>query len=142
MVAKAVLLDTNAVIRTQLDLPIRPEAAIAVDRAAKVGSLWVSVISAWEIAMLSRNDESRTGRLFAGDAEAWFERVLGAPGVRLATVGHKVAMASCLLPDLDHRDPADRLLIAQARDMDLTLVTRDRAILDYAAQGHVRAIAC
>ena len=46
------------------------------------------------------------------------------------------------LPDLAHRDPADRMLIATARRRDLILITRDRAILDYAAAGHVRAIAC
>lgn len=46
------------------------------------------------------------------------------------------------LPDLTHRDPADRMLIATARAHDLTLITRDRAILHYAAAGHVRAIAC
>jgi PIN domain nuclease of toxin-antitoxin system len=39
-------------------------------------------------------------------------------------------------------DPADRLLIATARDLGVPLVTRDRRILDYAAQGHVDAIAC
>ena len=46
------------------------------------------------------------------------------------------------LPDLAHRDPADRMLIATARAHDLTLITRDRAILAYAALGHVRAIEC
>jgi PIN domain nuclease of toxin-antitoxin system len=34
------------------------------------------------------------------------------------------------------------MLIATARVHDLTLVTRDQAILDYAALGHVKAIAC
>jgi PIN domain nuclease of toxin-antitoxin system len=46
------------------------------------------------------------------------------------------------LPDLAHRDPTDRMLIATARAHDLILVTRDRAILAYAAAGHVRAVAC
>jgi PIN domain nuclease of toxin-antitoxin system len=36
----------------------------------------------------------------------------------------------------------DRLLIATARELKAPLVTRDRRILDYAAQGHVDAIAC
>lgn len=33
-------------------------------------------------------------------------------------------------------------MIAIARELDVPLITRDRAILDYAAAGHVRAIAC
>ncbi|RWK44330.1 MAG: VapC toxin family PIN domain ribonuclease, partial [Mesorhizobium sp.] len=32
--------------------------------------------------------------------------------------------------------------IATARAFDLTLVTRDQSILDYARAGHVRALAC
>jgi PIN domain nuclease of toxin-antitoxin system len=47
-----------------------------------------------------------------------------------------------LLPGELHADPADRLLIATARQLGVPLVTRDRRILDYAAQGHVDAIPC
>ncbi|MDZ4365140.1 type II toxin-antitoxin system VapC family toxin [Brevundimonas sp.] len=142
MTAKSVLLDTNAIIRIQLDWPIRAETAAIVDASLKSGQAWISVVSAWEIAMLSRNNQSRSGRLFAGDPQGWFDRVLEASGVRLAAVGHRAAMASCLLPGWAHRDPGDRLLVAQARDLDAVLVTRDQAILDYAALGHVRALAC
>jgi len=35
-----------------------------------------------------------------------------------------------LLPDV-HRDPFDRLLVAQAQEEDLTIVTRDRLIAQY-----------
>lgn len=34
-----------------------------------------------------------------------------------------------------HRDPFDRILIAQARTDDLTLLTRDEKILSYGADG-------
>jgi PIN domain nuclease of toxin-antitoxin system len=46
------------------------------------------------------------------------------------------------LPGRLHDDPIDRILVATARREGLTLITRDRAILDYAAQGHVRALPC
>jgi len=35
----------------------------------------------------------------------------------------------------------DRILVATARVERLTLLTRDRALLDYAAKGHMRALA-
>ena len=38
-------------------------------------------------------------------------------------------------------DPADRLIVATARMANATLMTRDRRILDYAATGHLTAIA-
>jgi PIN domain nuclease of toxin-antitoxin system len=40
------------------------------------------------------------------------------------------------------RDPADRIIAATARAFDMTLVTRDRPLLDYADAGHLKALAC
>lgn len=51
-------------------------------------------------------------------------------------------MDSALLPPPLHRDPGDRMLVATARHLGATLVTRDGAILDYAALGQVQAVAC
>ena len=45
------------------------------------------------------------------------------------------------MPETFHRDPADRLIVATARVANATLMTRDRRILDYAARGHLTAIA-
>jgi PIN domain nuclease of toxin-antitoxin system len=47
-----------------------------------------------------------------------------------------------MLPPPIHKDPADRLLIATARSLNVPIVTRDRFILDYAEAGHVDAIVC
>jgi len=60
--------------------------------------------------------------------------------------GHRVperqiAVESYALPDVFHRDPADRLIVATARVANATLMTRDQRILDYAARGHLTAIA-
>jgi PIN domain nuclease of toxin-antitoxin system len=43
-----------------------------------------------------------------------------------------MAVDAVELPACDHRDPADRLILATARALDGVLVTRDGAILDYA----------
>jgi len=39
-------------------------------------------------------------------------------------------------------DPIDRILIATARAIGCTLVTRARHLLDYGGHGHVRVMAC
>ena len=49
-------------------------------------------------------------------------------------------MDSVRLPGEFHADPADRLIVATARHRRVPLVTADRAILAYAAEGHVRVI--
>jgi PIN domain nuclease of toxin-antitoxin system len=51
-------------------------------------------------------------------------------------------IAASFLPGKPPRDPADRIIAATARDYGCTLVTRDRSLLDYGEQGHVRVLAC
>ncbi len=136
------LLDTNAFIRTVLGLPMREEAQRSMVAAVASEGLWVSAVSAWEIGMLTTS--TRTGRQLqvTGDLVTWFETGRAKIRVQALPLVTDEALRAAFLPEPFHKDPADRLLVAQARGHDLTLVTRDRAILDYAELGHVRAIAC
>jgi PIN domain nuclease of toxin-antitoxin system len=47
---------------------------------------------------------------------------------------------SARLPGDLHGDPADRMLVATARRVGATLVTRDGRILDYADGGHLSVL--
>ena len=49
-----------------------------------------------------------------------------------------IAVASTYLPGDFHRDPADQIIVATARELDIRLVTVDDRILNY---PHVRKIA-
>ena len=64
------------------------------------------------------------------------------PAMALEPTTPAIFVDSSFLPGPIHRDPADRIIVATARALDLTVVTSDRLILDYAARGHVRALAC
>jgi PIN domain nuclease of toxin-antitoxin system len=117
-------------------------AAIDAMAAARhTGGLFISPVSAWEIGLLSRPGRPGTIR-FLPDPKTWSARVLAAPGVREAPLTADIAIDSAHLPAPLHGDPADRLLIATARHLGIPIVTRDRQILDYAMQGHVRAVPC
>ena len=69
-------------------------------------------------------------------------RFAGLPGIRVTPLTVSAAMAASYLPEPFHKDPADRLLVAVARELGVPVVTRDDKILDYAAAGHVKAIPC
>ncbi len=98
----------------------------------------VSPMTAWEIAMLTAK-----GRLtFSLEPGVWFHRFCSLPGVELAEMPPAVLMASCALPGSPPADPVDRILAATARAFGYTLVTRDRFLLDYGNQGHMRVLAC
>lgn len=132
-----VLLDTHVIVWLAEKMEIRPEARGAIDRALTENAAFISVISAWEIAQLSAR-----GRIsMQPSAGRWIERFLAVTGCSPLPLTLESAIAAARLPPI-HRDPADRFLIATAVLHDLTLVTRDSKILDYAKTGHVRAIAC
>jgi PIN domain nuclease of toxin-antitoxin system len=133
------LLDTHAAIWITEDQPIASGAVEAIDAAYRAGStVFVSAITAWEIGLLvSRNRLSLVAR-----PERWFQRLLAIPGVRLADLSPDILIASSFLPGQPPRDPADRILLATARDLGATLITRDRLLLKYGEDGQVSTIAC
>ena len=136
---RQLLLDTCAIIWIALNQPIKPDAVAAMnDSFAAENKVRVSPISAWELGLLSAK-----GRLPATRSPMdLFSEVLATPGMRVEALSPEVLIDSAFLPGTLHRDPADRILIATARKLDLTIMTRDQAILDYARRGHVRALEC
>lgn len=60
--------------------------------------------------------------------EAWIERFLDRPGIEAVPLSHHAASRSYRLHHLEHRDPADRLLIATAIELACPLVTYDDRI--------------
>ena len=134
----ALLLDTHAALWLDSGAEMRAEAVAAIEAAATAGGVLVSAVSAWEIGLLVRKN-----RLILDlDPAAWLDRLVAQPGVRLIPLHASVAIRSSFLPEPFHGDPADRLLVATARELDAPLVTRDARILAYAALGHLRALAC
>jgi PIN domain nuclease of toxin-antitoxin system len=107
-----------------------------VEAAVARGDVVISAITVWEIAQLEA-----AGRLeLAVDVRAWIARALSFPGVRLKALSPSIAIESTRLPGKPHRDPADRILIATARQLGAALVTCDATILAYAKQGHVKVV--
>jgi len=102
------------------------------------GALHVSVISAWEIGLLDAKGRIRLGMPIREWMDTFFQRTC----FRLLRLDLPIALAANQLPGELHPDPADRLLVATARHHELTLLTEDRKILDYARQGYVRARRC
>ncbi|HEY5106288.1 MAG TPA: type II toxin-antitoxin system VapC family toxin [Caulobacteraceae bacterium] len=138
---KAVLLDTCAVIWLANGDVLRPPGRETVISAAFDAGVFVSPISAWEIGLL---DRSKAGRniAFLPDPATWFARFVAGPGIRPAPFTWEIAIGASRLPEPLHGDPADRLLIATARYLNLPIVTRDAQIKAYAAAGHVQLVAC
>jgi PIN domain nuclease of toxin-antitoxin system len=116
------------------------QAALEAMRAAYREGVpsYISPITAWEVGMLTSR-----GRLqLLIRPERWFSNLFEVPGVRLAEMSPDVLIASSFLPGKPPKDPTDRIMAATARELGATLITRDRALLDYGAQGHVAVLEC
>jgi PIN domain nuclease of toxin-antitoxin system len=133
------LLDTHAAIWIVEGEQLGSAAVEAIDAAYQAAAtIFVSAITAWEIGMLvSRN---RLG--LATRPERWFQRLLAVPGMRQADLSPEILIASSFLPGTPPRDPADRIILATARDLGATLITRDRLLLKYSEDGQVSTIQC
>ena len=130
------LLDTCAVIWLTEKAPLAPAAVEAL--RANAGATYISPITAWEVGMLAAR-----GRLqLLIRPERWFSNLFEVPGVRLAEMSPDVLIASSFLPGKPPKDPTDRIIAATARELGATLITRNRALLDYGAQGYVAVLEC
>lgn len=113
------LLDTHVVIWWDAGQQLSAAATKAIQDADEV---FVSAASAWEIAIKSALGKISSKRTIeSAAAESGFDELPVA-------FGHSAQLA--LLPP-HHRDPFDRMIIAQAMVEGLTLVTRDSALHPY-----------
>ncbi len=134
-----ILLDTCAAIWITEGEKISDEAEVTLEESVDGGlDVMLSPMTAWEIGMLV----ARGRYSISMTVQAWFERVVGRPNTALSDLTPSILIQSSFLPGNPAPDPFDRVFIATARNHGYRIMTRDRKILDYAAQGHVRAIAC
>ena len=118
------LLDTHVWIWSQ-ESPERL-GELARERLSNPANvLYVSTISTLEIARLVEGGVIE----LKGTIASWIRRSTDALRSRTVEVSHDIAMAAYALPEGFHRDPADRILVATARRLNLTLVTADERIL-------------
>jgi len=113
------LLDTH-VLLWSATAPDRlvPEARAALEDGTH--DALVSIVSAWEIAI-----KQSIGKLeLARPAEHWLPDVLKRTGFEVAELSLSAALRVRALP-WHHKDPFDRLLIAQALDQGYTIISRD-----------------
>ncbi len=132
-----IVLDTHVLIwAVEDERRLGADARAAIAAAGDSDDIGISAITPWEIALLVE-----CGRLrLAQEVGAWIRLVLALPGIKLLPIDPATATDSARLPGTFRADPADRLIIATARQCGAPLLTADFAILSYAAGGHVQTI--
>ncbi|MEO6582586.1 MAG: type II toxin-antitoxin system VapC family toxin [Sphingomicrobium sp.] len=116
----SLLLDTHAILWLATGDPKLP-ASVREQITTHPGDLVVSVVSAWEYSAKRGKFPDQLRKPFAA---------LLLPEYRRLDLEFETHAHAEQLPPI-HRDPFDRMLIAQALDLALTLVTADRTIRSY-----------
>jgi PIN domain nuclease of toxin-antitoxin system len=110
------LLDTSTALVALVEPErLSSEATRAVQRGANV----LSAVSYWEIVT-----KTRKGTLNIGDPRVWWSRALEYYAAEILPLRPEHVAEAFELPTF-HKDPFDRMLIAQAIAEDLSLVTTD-----------------
>ena len=127
------LLDTCAWLRLLNEPETLSDAASTVLSGSDVSTVGLSSISIWEVAK-----KESLGKLELKQAsQTWLREACAVKGVDTIPLSHEIVWDSCHLPGEFHRDPADQIITATARILDLTLITADKKILAY---QHVKTI--
>lgn len=138
----ALLLDTHAAIWLA-EGQLSDVVFARVVAAGLADGVFVSPVSAWEVGLLARpRANGRPAVVFNPDPQTWFATLLSQVIIKQAPLTPKIAIDSSFLPGAFHGDPADRLLVATARNLNVPLLTRDQKILAYSAAGHVQTVCC
>ena len=94
-------------------------------RLVETGENVVSVASYWEIVI-----KTQKGLLSISDLPTWWRRAVELAAARVLNIRATHITALAALPML-HKDPFDRILIAQAKAEGLALVTNDASVREY-----------
>ena len=125
MVDGPYLADTSALIWA-LENPAR--LSKPARKALENGPIILSVASYWEVVI-----KARKGLFEIADPVSWWARATGFLGGEILSIRGAHIAALAALPDL-HKDPFDRILIAQAVAEGFALVSSDEAMGKYAVR--------
>jgi len=129
-----IVLDTHALVWWADDPDKLSKKSTELIKEESVrGTVVVSAISLWEIALLIKSKRL----VLSVDLTTWVDRIERSWSVKIIPIDANIAIKSVNLPEGLHQDPADRMIIATARELEAKLVTKDRKILGY---SHVRAV--
>ncbi|OBG37754.1 MULTISPECIES: type II toxin-antitoxin system VapC family toxin [Mycolicibacter] len=127
-----VLLDTHTLLWL-VSKPSNVDADTLAILSDPGTSVWVSAASAWEIAT-----KTRLGRLDGGALlSTWTDVIADMSSTELAIDSADAILAGRL--PWEHRDPFDRIIVAQALRRNLTVATRDTKIIDAAITPTLKA---
>ncbi|HJD56338.1 MAG TPA: type II toxin-antitoxin system VapC family toxin [Rickettsia endosymbiont of Pyrocoelia pectoralis] len=131
------VLDTHVLLWSLLQPEeLSEEIKHKINSAQENSQLFLSSISLWEIAMLKFKKRINIYE----PTKDFLESITNINGLTVKDISPEIAAESISLIDDFHGDPADRIIVATAKCLGATLLTRDQKILNWAKLGHIKSI--
>lgn len=139
------MLDTHALywLVTAADT-LSEGALVAIADNQSAGTLYVSPITAWELAIAAKKPPHKDPTdLGTATPSRWFSSAVAATGAKTLAIGQKIACeAAAVIDATGHKDPGDCYILATARVRKIPIITRDSAMHGFARAGYVQVIGC
>ena len=121
------LLDTNVWL-WMVERPVTiPEKILPIVNNPLNYPFALSAISVWEVAK-----KVSLGKLgLSVPISDWMKKATNKTYIQILPLSVEVAVESTQLPGEFHKDPADQIIVATARQYNLIILTADRLILNY-----------
>lgn len=87
----------------------------------------INVISCWEVSKAVEKGKLQ----FNISVEQWLKEAIDDYSITVIPLDTQIIVESTRLPGKFHKDPADQLIVASARVLDIPLLTADEKILKY-----------
>lgn len=122
-----ILMDTHIIVDLVLSgTKPKDDVLDKIENSRNTSSLFISSITLWEIAMLVSKKRIEVYKPML----EFLEEISNIDGLSVVDINPKIASESVILNDF-HLDPSDRIIVATARIMNATLITRDSKIISW-----------
>jgi PIN domain nuclease of toxin-antitoxin system len=129
-------LDTHILLWYLEGIKLESDQIQIIEKFRINNNLYISAISFWEIAMLHNKGKV----VFSIPLTEWINKVLSIEGLKLIELSTNILIESCNLPKFEHKDPADRMIIASSRSLNSYLMTMDQRIINYSKKGYLKIV--
>jgi len=121
------LLDTNIWIWMVESHQSIPRNILSILLESENYPFYISAISVWEVAKKASLDKLT----LSIPVRDWLVQATRKPFIEIIPLSVDIALESTILPGVFHKDPADQIIVASARQSNMTLLTSDRLIVAY-----------
>ncbi|NUS18989.1 MAG: type II toxin-antitoxin system VapC family toxin [Mesorhizobium sp.] len=124
--------------------PLSNDALVTIGENQDAGTLFVSPITAWELAIAARKPAHKAPPdLGANSPARWFSAAVEATAAKIIPIKQRIATeAAAVVTVTGHKDPGDCYLIATARVRKIPIMTRDHVMRGLAVPQYLQIVDC